>query len=184
MTRKLVLLFAAFAAIGLIGAGSAAAAPPPLGISCTVAGDNSLQCGSTSPRSTAETWDGTPIDVNIALPDPAEFGTGPYPLVMMFHGYGQSKLPFAQMAHYTDKGYAAFTMSDRGMAESCGSVASVAADPDGCDGQYITCWTTVMKCGTPSTLRGSWSTRAGSIQPGSPQPAVRTAVACRWRWPR
>jgi len=29
------------------------------------------------------------------------------------------------------------TMSDRGMAESCGSVASVAADPDGCDGQYI-----------------------------------------------
>ncbi|HNA44922.1 MAG TPA: acetylxylan esterase [Solirubrobacterales bacterium] len=137
MIRKLVLLFAAFAAIGLIGAGSAAAAPPPLGISCTVAGDNSLQCGSTSPRSTAETWDGTPIDVNIALPDPAEFGTGPYPLVMMFHGYGQSKLPFAQMAHYTDKGYAAFTMSDRGMAESCGSVASVAADPDGCDGQYI-----------------------------------------------
>lgn len=137
MKMKLAMLFAAFVAIGLIGTGTASAAPVALGINCTLAGDNSYQCGSTSPRSTAETWDGTPIDVNVALPDPGEFGAGPYPLVMMFHGYGQTKLPFSQLSHYTDKGYAVFTMSDRGMGESCGSTASVAADPDGCNAQYI-----------------------------------------------
>ncbi|MCB0860323.1 MAG: acetylxylan esterase [Solirubrobacterales bacterium] len=137
MRRFSVLIAATVAASFWVGVASASVLPDPLGISCSVAGDNSFECGSISPRSTAETWDGTPIDVNVALPDPGTFGAGPYPLVMMFHGYGQSKLPFTQMKHYTDKGYAAFTMSDRGMAESCGSVASVAADPDGCEAQYI-----------------------------------------------
>jgi hypothetical protein len=55
---------------------------------------------------------------------------------MVFHGWGQQKLT-SQLSHYTDKGYAAFTMTDRGFYESCGSAASVAADPSGCDGQYI-----------------------------------------------
>lgn len=137
MRRKFVSLFAAIAVVGLIGAGSAAATPDPLGIGCAVAADNSLQCGNTSPRSTAETWDGTPIDVNVALPDPATFGPGPYPLVMWFHGYGQAKLAFSSMQHFTDKGYAVFTMTDRGMYESCGSAGSVAADPEGCDGQFV-----------------------------------------------
>ncbi|HEY7267212.1 MAG TPA: CocE/NonD family hydrolase [Solirubrobacterales bacterium] len=122
----------------LCGASTAAADPPSaLGITCTQAGDGSYQCGSTSPRSTTETWDGMPIDVNVALPDPGTFGNGPYPLVMLFHGWGQSKLSFSQMTHYTDEGYAVFTMSDRGFYESCGSDASVAADPTGCDSQYV-----------------------------------------------
>ena len=137
MRRFYVLIAAAVAVICLASADMSIAAPTPLGISCVVAGDNSFQCGSTSPRSTTESWDGTPIDVNVALPDPAEFGSDPYPLVMMFHGYGQSKLSFAQMKHYTDEGYAAFTMTDRGMYESCGNAGSVAADPDGCSGKYV-----------------------------------------------
>jgi hypothetical protein len=135
--RKLSLLCAAgVAALCLWGPATAAAAPSALGIDCTQAGDGSYQCGSTSPRSTTETWDGMPIDVSVALPDPAEFGNGPYPLVMVFHGWGQAKLA-GQLSHYTDKGYAAFTMTDRGFYESCGNSGSVAADPDGCDGQYI-----------------------------------------------
>ncbi|MBN8870410.1 MAG: acetylxylan esterase [Solirubrobacterales bacterium] len=137
MKRFSVLLAGVLAVFCLVGAGSASADPTPLGISCTQMGDDSFQCGSTSPRSTTETWDGTPIDVNVALPDPGTFGNGPYPLVMMFHGYGQSKLGFAGMTHYTDQGYAVFTMTDRGMYESCGSAASVAADPDGCAGKYV-----------------------------------------------
>lgn len=133
----LALFGLAVAVACLAGAAPAAAAPAPLGVSCVAAGDGSYQCGSTSPRSTAATWDGTPIDVSVALPDSGAFGPGPYPLVMMFHGYGQSKLAFSSMKHYTDQGYAVFTMTDRGMYESCGSAASVAADPDGCDGQYV-----------------------------------------------
>lgn len=131
-------LVAWVAMLCLFGASTASASPPSaLGVDCVQAGDGSYECGSTSPRSTTETWDGTPIDVNVALPDPGTFGAGPYPLVMFFHGWGQAKVPFSQLSHYTDEGYAAFTMSDRGFYESCGSDASVAADPSGCDGQYV-----------------------------------------------
>jgi len=136
--RKLLFAFAVVVgAICISGVGTASASLSALGVPCVAAADGSYQCGSSSPRSTTESWDGTPIDVNVALPDPAEFGSGPYPLVMMFHGYGESKLAFSRMQHYTDKGYAVFTMTDRGMYESCGSVASVAADPEGCDGQFV-----------------------------------------------
>jgi dienelactone hydrolase len=137
MRRMLAVLAVAAGAVIGLGPGSAFAATDALGVDCDQVADNSFQCGNTSPRSTSETWDGTPIDVNVALPDPGEFGAGPYPLVMLFHGYGQSKLPFASLARYTDRGYAVFTMTDRGMYESCGSAASIAADPEGCDGQYV-----------------------------------------------
>lgn len=50
-------------------------------------------CGHTSPRSTTRTFDGVPIDVDVAFPPaPAVGPDGPYPLVMLFHGYGGSKL--------------------------------------------------------------------------------------------
>lgn len=135
--KKLCLPLAALVVmIFLQGASTAAAAPTALGIPCTQNGDNSYTCSSSSPRSTADSWDGTPIDVSVALPDPGTYGAGPYPLVGVFHGWGQQKLT-SQLSHYTDKGYAAFTMTNRGFYESCGSAASVAADPSGCDGQYI-----------------------------------------------
>lgn len=135
--KKLCLPVVVLVAMGCLQlASSAAAASSALGIPCTVNGDGSYTCSSSSPRSTAETWDGTPIDVSVALPDPGAFGPGPYPLVGVFHGWGQQKLT-SQLSHYTGKGYAAFTMTNRGFFESCGSAASVAADPSGCDGQYI-----------------------------------------------
>ncbi|MFN8112799.1 MAG: acetylxylan esterase [Solirubrobacterales bacterium] len=135
--RKLFVPIAVLTAAFCLSAASVASADPvsALGVGCTQAGDGHYEC-SAAPRSTAETWDGTPIDVSVALPDPATYGNGPYPLVMVFHGWGQAKLT-ANLKHYTDKGYAAFTMTDRGFYESCGNAASVAADPDGCDGQYI-----------------------------------------------
>jgi len=135
--RKLSLPAVVIAALLCLYGASAASADPTsaLGVACSQGGDGSYECNA-APRSTAETWDGTPIDVSVALPDPATYGNGPYPLVMVFHGWGQAKLT-ANLKHYTDKGYAAFTMTDRGFYESCGNTASVAADPDGCDGQYI-----------------------------------------------
>ena len=135
--KKLCLSVVALVAmVFLYGASAAAAAPTALGVPCTQNGDNSYTCSSSSPRSTADSWDGTPIDVSVALPDPGTYGAGPYPLVGVFHGWGQQKLT-SQLSHYTSKGYAAFTMTNRGFYESCGSAASVAADPSGCDGQYI-----------------------------------------------
>ena len=43
---------------------------------------------------------------------------------MMFHGYGGGKLGLGAMQHWLDRGYATFSMTDRGFRESCGSPAS------------------------------------------------------------
>ena len=50
--------------------------------------------------------------------DPAD-ADGPYPLVMGFHGWGGSKNEY-DLDRWVNKGYAAFTMSDRGWGNSCG----------------------------------------------------------------
>jgi dienelactone hydrolase len=89
-------------------------------------------------RSTAPTWDNTPIDVNVAFPPAPNVGPdGNYPLIMMFHGYGGHKLYLSDMQHWLDKGYATFSMSDRGFHESCGSSASRTAAGSACDNGYI-----------------------------------------------
>ncbi|HTU13641.1 MAG TPA: acetylxylan esterase [Solirubrobacterales bacterium] len=96
--------------------------------------------GGTSPlaRSTVKTFDGVPIDVNVAFPEAPESGPdGPYPLVMVFHGYGQSKIAFAGMQRWLRKGYAVFSMTDRGFHESCGTPPSRLADPAGCADGYV-----------------------------------------------
>ncbi len=132
--RKLVLVSAI---VGSLVAASNAQADitTALGISCSAVGDQ-RQCGNTSPRSTSPSWDGTPIDVNLAFPD-ASAGDGPFPLIIWGHGYGGSKLSFADMERFTDRGYAVFSMTDRGFHESCGSTASVGAGGSACDNGYI-----------------------------------------------
>ena len=92
-------------------------------VPCTVQPSGVDFC-SNSPRSTVPAFDGVPIDVNVALPDEADFGPGPYPLMMMFHGYGGGKIGLGSMQHWLDRGYATFSMTDRGFRESCGSAAS------------------------------------------------------------
>jgi predicted acyl esterase len=91
-------------------------------------------CGSSEPRSTAKSWDGTPLDVNVAFPAQ---GDGPFPAVMLFHGYGGEKLGLSEMQRWLDRGYAAFSMTDRGFHQSCGTVESRAVDPSGCANGYI-----------------------------------------------
>lgn len=69
-------------------------------------------------------WDGIPIDVNLALP-PAPAGggpDGPYPQIMAFHGWGGSELGLGALRRWTDQGYAAFSMSARGFGRSCGAL--------------------------------------------------------------
>jgi len=96
---------------------------------------------------TVPSWDGTPIDVNVAFPDPGEFGDGPYPLVMYFHGFGGGKEGFGgDLKRFTDRGMAAFSMTERGFKFSCGKKNAIKTliqpDPDGygagaCNAGYI-----------------------------------------------
>lgn len=137
--RKLLIPVAIAAA--LIAAPTAGAAIPSVfngDVSCAVQGDGVRFCGSTSPRSTTKTFDNVPLDVNVAFPPvPAAGPDGNYPLVMLFHGYGGSKMGLSSMQRWLDRGYAAFSMTDRGFRESCGSAASKAADPVGCEDAYV-----------------------------------------------
>jgi predicted acyl esterase len=141
--RKLVLLLVIAGSL-LVAPAAHAAIPSALGITCTVATDDVRECGSSAPRSTAGSWDGTPIDVNIAFPPAPPSGTdGDYPLIIVGHGYGGSKIGFgapdstAGLRHFTSQGYAVFSMTDRGFHESCGSNASITAGGSACGNGYI-----------------------------------------------
>ena len=137
----------ALGCLALIGAlaalllpSTAAAAPPASvfggAVPCSVQGDGTTFCTDT-PRSTVPAWDGVPIDVNVGLPSEADFGPGPYPLMMMFHGYGGDKIGKSGMQRWLDAGYATFSMTDRGFHESCGSVVSQVAAGAACDDGYV-----------------------------------------------
>jgi predicted acyl esterase len=113
----------------------------PGGVECEVQGpgDNEGQrwCGTgqhnanNGNRSTVETFDGVPIDVNVAFPPAPESGPdGPWPLMMVFHGYGGGKINFPSLQRWIDRGFAVFSMSNRGFHESCGTTSSRSADPD------------------------------------------------------
>jgi hypothetical protein len=115
----------------------------PTPIPCVTQGNGVRLCDQAtfSPaqaRSTVKTFDGVPIDVRVAFPPaPASGPDGPYPLIMLFHGYAGSKLSLAAMQPGLDRGYATFSMTTRGFGESCGSTASRNADPAGCQNGYV-----------------------------------------------
>jgi X-Pro dipeptidyl-peptidase (S15 family) len=142
--RKLVLLVSVIAGSLLAAPAAHATITDALGVTCTVAADNVRECGSASPRSTSPSWDGTPIDVNIAFPpEPPSGPDGSYPLIIIGHGYGGSKIGFGTsgstdgLRQFTSRGYAVFSMTDRGFHESCGSPGSITAGGSACDNGYI-----------------------------------------------
>jgi hypothetical protein len=99
-------------------------------IPCTVQPSGVRYCSGTggAVANTVNSFDGTPIDVNFALPDEAQFGPGPYPLAMYFHGFGGGKEGFTgDLQRFTNMGIAAFSMTDRGFKDSCGKAPAIAA---------------------------------------------------------
>ncbi|MGA2014628.1 MAG: hypothetical protein ABSH51_29430, partial [Solirubrobacteraceae bacterium] len=100
--RRLVSLIAVGSMLVMAGAAQAQAGPRSVlngAVKCATQPDGIRFCGSlvvngvpTPVRTLATSWDGTAIDVNVALPKASAGHHGPYPLVMMFHGYGGSKL--------------------------------------------------------------------------------------------
>jgi Acetyl xylan esterase (AXE1) len=142
--RKLVLLVSVMAGSLLLAPSAQAAIPDVFGgaVTCSVAGDGVRECGVVSSdsgagtRSTAPSWDGTPIDVKVAFPpDPGPGADGNYPLIIWGHGYSGSKndLSFSDMRHYTDRGYAVFAMTARGFHQSCGKPNAIADAAGACD---------------------------------------------------
>jgi predicted acyl esterase len=84
-------------------------------ITCTVVGGD-RQCAGIF-----TTFDGAPIDINVAFPPaPGSGPDGDFPIVGVFHGWGGTKLGFASVQEWLDAGYAVFSMSDRGWGNSCG----------------------------------------------------------------
>ena len=86
-------------------------------IACTVVGGQRHCSGIFT------TFDGAPIDVNVGFPPQSASGPdGDFPIVGVFHGWGGSKLGLTDgsMQEWLDRGYAVFSMSDRGWGNSCG----------------------------------------------------------------
>ncbi|HEU4978657.1 MAG TPA: CocE/NonD family hydrolase [Solirubrobacteraceae bacterium] len=132
-TRLLIpLATAALAALAL--AAPAVAAPPlPFGHACTPQ-DGTLFCPTASDAQRVASFDGTPIDVDVTLPAQ---GDGPFPTLLMLHGYGQDKTAFEphpgadpdySSAFYAQHGYAVVTPSFRGFGRSCGKPDSRTPD--------------------------------------------------------
>ncbi len=125
------MLMAAVLAAALGWPATAGAAVPSVfggALTCAVQASGQRFCDGTA--TTIPSWDGTPIDVNVAFPPaPAAGPDGPWPLIGLYHGWGGTKLPLngsdAQRA--LTRGYAVFTMTDRGWGASCATTKTAPA---------------------------------------------------------
>lgn len=126
--RKLKLIsvgaLAALASLWLVApAGATVESAFDGAVTCETESDGARFCGGAD--TTVPTFDGVPIDVNLALPPaPASGQDGDYPLIMMFHGWGGTEYGLDSMHRFLDRGYAVFSMSDRGWGDSCGGQTS------------------------------------------------------------
>ena len=124
MTRRATALLAAVAAASL-GAPAAQAAPPnPFGHACTPQ-STVLFCPTATDAERVPSWDGVPIDVDVTLP---ATGDGPFPTIVMMHGYGGDKSAFESDSpagtynnvFFAGQGFAVVNYSARGFGRSCG----------------------------------------------------------------
>jgi hypothetical protein len=85
-------------------------------------------------------WDGVPLDVDVTLPPT---GDGPFPTIVMMHGWGQSKTAFESSTgagdynnlFYAQRGYAVVNYTARGWGRSCGAPDSRTSP--GCDRGWL-----------------------------------------------
>ena len=140
--KKLLIAAAALVAVP----GAAQAAPPnPFGHPCTP--QNGVLFGPTATDAErVPSFDGVPMDVDVTLPPT---GDGPFPAIVMMHGWGGNKRSFQATTpdgnggsgyHYNDvyfaqQGYAVITPSARGFGRSCGALDSRTAPA--CDRGWI-----------------------------------------------
>ncbi|MBA3867383.1 MAG: hypothetical protein H0X42_13750 [Solirubrobacterales bacterium] len=128
----------AVAIAGLVAAAPAAASSTaPFGHACTA--ENGVRfCPTAEPAARVPSFDGIPLDVDVTLP---EKGKGPFPTIVMLHGFGGSKTDFETTSpagpapgeagngstiyrynnnFYAHRGYAVVNYTARGFGGSCG----------------------------------------------------------------
>ena len=140
--KKLLVAAAALLAVP----GAADAAPPnPFGHAC-MPQNGVLFCPSADDTQRVPSFDGVPIDVDVTLPPS---GDGPFPAIVMMHGWGGNKRSFQattpegdsgstyhwNTAYFAQQGYAVITASARGFGRSCGTADS--RTPPACDRGWI-----------------------------------------------
>jgi predicted acyl esterase len=147
--RRLARMFVGSlaAACGLLAAPSLAAAElTPFGHAYKV--EHGVRfCPTSSLAERVPTFDGVPLDVDVTLP---ETGTGPFPAIVMIHGWGGNKTNFEATSpagdgnetfdynniYYAQHGYAVLNYTARGWGNSCGSAAS-RENTEGCNEGWI-----------------------------------------------
>jgi fermentation-respiration switch protein FrsA (DUF1100 family) len=107
-----------------LSASALAAPPPPFGHSCQA--QNGVRfCPTTNRSQRVPTFDGVPLDVDVTLPAQ---GDGPFPAIVMLHGWGGSKTDFESSSpgsgysnnFFARQGYAVLNYTARGFGNSCG----------------------------------------------------------------
>jgi predicted acyl esterase len=140
---KLFLAPLALALAALVPAAAQAAPPAPFGHAC-VPKSGVRFCQTQTDANRVASFDGVPLDVDVTLP---ANGDGPFPAIVMMHGWGGDKRSFqaqrppaAGEAAYNDlyfagQGYAVVTYSARGFGRSCGKPDSRTAPA--CDRGWV-----------------------------------------------
>jgi predicted acyl esterase len=115
----------------------AAGQSTPFGHACTA--QNGVRfCPTTNLAQRVASFDGVPLDVDVTLP---ATGAGPFPTIVMLHGWGGNKTSFESTTpngdgnetydynnvYYAQHGYAVVNYSARGWGESCGTLQSRAS---------------------------------------------------------
>jgi dienelactone hydrolase len=126
-----------FAVLGLLACTPAASAAP-LGLTDCASAEDVHQCSGL-----VQTWDGVPLDATVTLP---REGVTNLPLVVLIHGFGNSKHEYLDPASeaytgnafsYARDGYAVLTYTARGLWGSCGTPDSRLANAAACARGYI-----------------------------------------------
>jgi dienelactone hydrolase len=131
----------------VLAAPALAAGPAPFGHTCTATQGVRFCAGSVATR--VPSFDGVPLDADVTLPPT---GNGPFPTIVMMHGWGGSKKDFESTTgpngdgnetyhwnnvYFAQHGYAVLNYTARGWGDSCGSQSSRATDPSGCSQGWI-----------------------------------------------
>jgi pimeloyl-ACP methyl ester carboxylesterase len=136
MGMLLPALAAAMLALPGVAAAKAKASgePAPFGHACK-AQDGVRFCPTETLAQRVSTFDGVPLDADVTLPPS---GNGPFPVIVMLHGWSGSKTSFESSTpegdgnetfdynntYYAQHGYVVLNYSARGWGNSCGAVSS------------------------------------------------------------